>query len=493
MILRDLYLNLIFSSLIYSAISQDVSKFDKDEIKEEKSSKRHKSEKSDIGNQLQGVKKSKKSDSEEKSKKKKRDKDLNSKDKSHKKKKRDEKSSKKEKKSISNDNTNGTTSKDQPESVSDETNNNKFKLELDEMKKRTGFSEDYIFEKIIVSGEHAPKTPEEWFTALASAERYMRYSRLRQKLLSGKMVIYEGPRKEEFLNRIENLDKIDLSKIDTSSQVSSSIGKYLAIDCEMVGCGNKGSKSVLARVSIVNFYGVTIMDMYSKPKEKVVDYRTWVSGIRPSDLANADPFIDVRKKVLDLVKDRILIGHAIKNDLDALKIKHPSNLIRDTSLFSPFRKLVNNRTPGLKMLSQTELGLTIQQGEHSSVIDAQITMLLFRKFRHNWDLKLKKKNKVLAKKVEYAEKKNELKNQQSSSNNNAKVNDVAQNKSENANLEQDETSKDNNKTSEEQASVSEKKRESPQNNKSIKSKDHQKRKSKTNINLPKSPRKKVAV
>ncbi len=31
----------------------------------------------------------------------------------------------------------------------------------------------------------------------------------------------------------------------------------------------------------------------------------------------------------------MLVGHAIKNDLSALMLKHPHNLIRDTSRFKP--------------------------------------------------------------------------------------------------------------------------------------------------------------
>jgi len=57
------------------------------------------------------------------------------------------------------------------------------------------------------------------------------------------------------------------------------------MDCEMVGVGD-GTESVLARVSIVNQFGVPVYDKFVKPKEKVVDYRTHVSGVRPEDLKN---------------------------------------------------------------------------------------------------------------------------------------------------------------------------------------------------------------
>jgi RNA exonuclease 4 len=48
-----------------------------------------------------------------------------------------------------------------------------------------------------------------------------------------------------------------------------------------VGINNSDS---LARISIVNYHGVVILDEYVKQRELVVDYRTRWSGIRASDL-----------------------------------------------------------------------------------------------------------------------------------------------------------------------------------------------------------------
>ena len=60
--------------------------------------------------------------------------------------------------------------------------------------------------------------------------------------------------------------------------------KIIGMDCEMVGVGYGGKDSILARVSIVNHFGNCIYDKYVKPREKVTDYRTAVSGIRPKDI-----------------------------------------------------------------------------------------------------------------------------------------------------------------------------------------------------------------
>lgn len=56
------------------------------------------------------------------------------------------------------------------------------------------------------------------------------------------------------------------------------------MDCEMVGVGPAGEGSIAARVSIVNQFGKCVYDKYVKPTQRVTDYRTAVSGIRPENL-----------------------------------------------------------------------------------------------------------------------------------------------------------------------------------------------------------------
>ena len=54
----------------------------------------------------------------------------------------------------------------------------------------------------------------------------------------------------------------------------------------MVGVGIDGAESALARVSLVNYYGFVILDAFVRSRERVVDYRTEFSGIRPSDMVH---------------------------------------------------------------------------------------------------------------------------------------------------------------------------------------------------------------
>ena len=47
----------------------------------------------------------------------------------------------------------------------------------------------------------------------------------------------------------------------------------------------------------------------------MTDYRTAVSGVRAEDLAGAPTFHQVQGEVAELIKDRVLVGHAIHHDL----------------------------------------------------------------------------------------------------------------------------------------------------------------------------------
>ena len=164
-------------------------------------------------------------------------------------------------------------------------------------------------------------------------------------------------------------------------------GHYVAIDCEMVGVGPRGSGSALARVSIVNWHGHVLLDRFVRPKELVTDYRTWVSGVRPKDLRNAPSFEQVQAEVAALLKGRVLVGHAIDNDLKALLLSHPRPQIRDTSTFQPLRDLAGTKHPGLRTLTRLVLGVDIQKAgqEHSSVEDARATMAVFRTQKDAWE------------------------------------------------------------------------------------------------------------
>ena len=162
--------------------------------------------------------------------------------------------------------------------------------------------------------------------------------------------------------------------------IASRLASMLLLTVKMVGVGPQPDlESALARVSVVNYDGHQIYDSYVKPKEMVTDWRTHVSGIMPRHMAVARSFEEVQKTVSDILQDRILIGHSLSHDLDALLLSHSRRDIRDTARHPAYRKLAGGSSPRLKILASELLGVDIQAGEHSSIEDARACMMLFRR------------------------------------------------------------------------------------------------------------------
>ncbi len=113
----------------------------------------------------------------------------------------------------------------------------------------------------------------------------------------------------------------------------------VSLDCEMVGVGESGERSALARVCIINFDYAVLLDTFVKVDEPVTDYRTFVSGIQPEDIESDSSAMDFgacRSVVLKILRNKVLVGHGLENDLSALKITHPKCQIRDTATYPPY-------------------------------------------------------------------------------------------------------------------------------------------------------------
>ncbi|KAK5963641.1 putative 3'-5' exonuclease PWA37_003966 [Arxiozyma heterogenica] len=193
----------------------------------------------------------------------------------------------------------------------------------------------------------------------------------------GKSFQFNSTKDDNKDNQLENVVEKNASSVNNKK--ATDIGKYVAMDCEFVGVGPEGKEHALARISITNYYGHIILDEFVRPKEKVVDWRTHISGIKPEHMKQAISFKDAQKKCAEIIKGRILIGHALKHDLDALLLSHPKSMIRDTARHLPFRKkYAKGKSPSLKKLTKEVLKVQIQSGEHSSVEDARATMLLYK-------------------------------------------------------------------------------------------------------------------
>jgi DNA polymerase III epsilon subunit-like protein len=163
---------------------------------------------------------------------------------------------------------------------------------------------------------------------------------------------------------------------------------YVALDCEMVGIGRT---SVLAEVAVVDWNGKLIYHSYvSPPRGKTVtDYRTEVSGITKEVLdKKGRSFLTVRNEVMNLLDGKILVGHALENDLKALGISVPPEMRRNTAHLPDFQTLHKRgmlNPQSLKSLAKQYLGINIQAAEHDPAVDARTAMKLFRTFAELWE------------------------------------------------------------------------------------------------------------
>jgi len=76
-----------------------------------------------------------------------------------------------------------------------------------------------------------------------------------------------------------------------------------------------------------------------KPDREVTDYRTFVSGITKEHLETAMTLEESRVKVMEHLNGKILVGHALKNDLKALGVHHPWQQTRDTAKYESFMQV----------------------------------------------------------------------------------------------------------------------------------------------------------
>jgi len=149
----------------------------------------------------------------------------------------------------------------------------------------------------------------------------------------------------------------------------------IAIDCEMCESqdplsGAKNSKA-LCRISVVNAEKPeeVLLDTLVKPAWPVTDYRTRINGIKKENLDNVE--FTLRHAQAFMLKlcseETIIVGHAIVNDLVALKMEH--DIVSDSSFL--FRaKDSPNSCPSLKDCVKTILKKEMPE-THDSVNDAR--------------------------------------------------------------------------------------------------------------------------
>lgn len=195
--------------------------------------------------------------------------------------------------------------------------------------------------------------------------------------------------------------QLGLGKLRGDREAINTIENAFAIDCEMVGVGplkydNRGGSyrdSTLARVTLVDFKGKKRYDQYVIPKEgiaAITDYRTRISGIEPRHLERLIPsahsYTKITDRVKELLKNRVIVGHGLKSDFDALGFKpEVPTMVWDTAKIDLYMKNVPGYGRGARKLKElikeyANNNIQIEGQAHSPLEDSKAAMSLYRLF-----------------------------------------------------------------------------------------------------------------
>jgi len=216
------------------------------------------------------------------------------------------------------------------------------------------------------------------------------------KSLQGKLKVYQKKKeikqatkaKKEALEQSNAEKKIvyikdykDLLEEESDDKTAT---KYLSIDCKVLEV--EGNKSSIGKICIANQFGNIIYEKVVIPMETIVDYRTKFTGLT-KDIINKQgvKFLEVQKEVEKILRDKIIIGHDLNEDLRVLKLSFKRKQLRDALHFSKFFNPQTKEQDSLKNISKRELQFSPDKWDVDGVRDATLCMILYLKCKKEWE------------------------------------------------------------------------------------------------------------
>ena len=158
----------------------------------------------------------------------------------------------------------------------------------------------------------------------------------------------------------------------------------ISIDCEMCETRDPvtgvNDAKALCRISVVNAVNPeeVLLDTLVKPAWPVVDYRTRINGIKAEHLETVQFTLRHAQAFMMALcsEETVITGHAVHNDLVALKMEHHCNA---DSAFLFGVKDEPGATPSLKDLAMAVMGKAMPD-THDSVNDARTALLCLKDY-----------------------------------------------------------------------------------------------------------------
>jgi len=133
---------------------------------------------------------------------------------------------------------------------------------------------------------------------------------------------------------------------------------------------------IVVRVTLVNYIGEIVLDTLIKPpRNLLLNSKSREHGLTPAIYLQGRAFGDVHKFITKILKNKILIGFNAKYIVDILNLKNQAYI--DIGFQS---KEAIKPTP-LKIQSIEELNANLNYFPSCTIVDARVSMALFKKKR----------------------------------------------------------------------------------------------------------------
>lgn len=163
---------------------------------------------------------------------------------------------------------------------------------------------------------------------------------------------------------------------------------FFSIDVECAATGPQHDARSPVRVALVDAAEKVLYSSFVKPKDKVFNFLTPLTGVQEQDVKEAPILEDVCAEIKKILRSQkrlpVLVGAAIHHDVEWLFLKkgedydHIIDLAEMFKAWNPRYGQYNKFS--LAHLSQQLLGVAISE-QHSPEVDAQLSVRLYNRYK----------------------------------------------------------------------------------------------------------------